>query len=227
MVRGGAPHQPWLESSARDADGLPKGAGRRQIHWKHLSSSIVFGSDVTHATTVSPTQQLRRQRRSPSPTARRILKDGFPFEHELERPSSALHSGKKHVPSGCNVHTSSLGTSSLAPPEWVDRFTKRRVPMQPDALDDQFQPREDPPSVHHSAKRTFGGLHIPPVEVTGRVLDTSQAAPHEVQRTPRGLRCNKPADEIPLGSFVGSIVPKMDRGRKCHYDVPQTLSFKY
>lgn len=213
LTRGGTPNRPWAESDRRTEDGFPKGSGRRSLHWRHLKSNIVIGEDVDQALRVSPRGDMKQRRRSMSPLARRIQKEGYPMEFE-EKPER--RGGKKHITS--RIQQSSLQTSSLAVPLTDLRYAKRQVTTgRQDALDDHLQPREYR-SESYSTKRTYSD-HLAAIERTGRVLDTQQ----EPMLSPRGIRCVKPVDEIPLGEMVGSFVRKEDRGRRCGYYASQPL----
>ena len=121
-----------------------------------------------------------------------------------------------------------LSTFSAAAPagNFDQRFTKRRVPLMAEALDDDLLPKDAASALAHS-KRTFQDSRASSA-FTSRVLDVYHDTRVDDTYLPRGgLRCNTPRDELTVGNIlVGRSAPKVDRGRRCNYDVPQTLSFQ-
>lgn len=188
-----------------------QGSGRRAIHWRHLDSHIKFSHDHS-ADDYSPSRDLAERRRQQAKAEAINVAERTIF---LSDDSVKAPQRKRYVEP--KAQAASVEPYGIIRENYNDRRARRNLHGPPDDLNPDFSPRSRTPTA--SSKRV---IQTPVAgENTQRVLDTSA----EYVAPWRGLKCNPPPDEIKFG-MVGNKDFKTDRGLKCHYDVPQTLSFK-
>ena len=212
-----------LSKSRVGAERQLNGAGRRSLHWKHLDSNITFddyGVDYSHTASAKPAH--RRALAADNSFARRVDEHGF--AHETLTPRR----GGKKVLAHQMVHScakSSLDPSSFTvkdSAEGIRKFSLRRGVAPSETMNEVYLSRSITPPPTHSKRL---------VSAEQKKLDTYRVLKTDEEPLPRpsGVRCDlsvRPQDSMD-DKYMGTREPKVDRGRRCHYHVPQTLSFTY
>lgn len=210
-ARGAPSNYTRWEDEAR-----PQGSGRRALHWRHLESHIVFGDRGIDHQAKAPDQALAERRKrelrraaDPDPSAS-VLDTSHLREAEQRTRRKFLEP---------RVQASSIKPYGVIQINQPDRPTKRFGWKPDDALDADYRPRASTPTPGSQRRVRVGAVYDPD---TNRVLDTDLRDP---EHRPRGMRCSPPRDAL-MPTFTGERDAPVDRGLRCHYDVPQTLSFK-
>ena len=193
-------------------EALPPGSGRRAVHWRHLDSHVKLSHGHTDADMMDSPHRLMMQRRKENAAREASLA----AEHVRMSEPPVTPRRKRYVEPHAQV--ASIQSYGIIVDNFSDRRSRRCVQGPADDLNADFTPRSHTPPATRRAVRTPGQSTNMD---TYRVLDTRE----ESFEKPRGMRNIIPADELQF-NYVGARDAKVDRGLRCKYDVPQTLSFK-
>jgi hypothetical protein len=193
-----------------------RGSGRRALHWRHLQSHIKLGADAD-ADALSPHRQLAERRRLDASTAAWRVAEQVRLD---EGPDEKTRRKRFVEP---KAQSASIAPYGIVKVHANDRPSKRVLIGPQDDLDWNYSPRSRTPPP--STKRIIPAPGAATTGNTVRVLDLEARAPVEEAVAPRGMKKIIPPDAL-LPNFVGATDAKVDRGLRCHYDVPNTLSFR-
>ena len=204
-----------------DDEAAMRGSGRRAVHWRHLDSgfSLSHGHDESIVRGESSPHRLLAQRRraeqarSAWDVAERLRMDD-PYAAQSTRR-------KKYVPP--QAQTASISSYGKVVEHVAPRPTKRMLSGPANDLQPDFSPRSRTPPA--SVRRHVDTPGEAVAGDTSRVVNLNVRHDAEEAVKVRGMRHVKPTDAM-QPNFVGMRDAKVDRGLRCHYQVPQTLSFE-